>query len=320
MIKKLNIWLLLFGAVCCAGAAAPKPEVWFGIPSASDGQAWRDLFAHPEQWAETRSKVQVLGYADHTLDRQFKDDELRAWFPMLDKWGLKLGLEVGAIKPWGQTGQKVFDIQRQKWDRFISLGAKIDAVALDEPLCCCRFHIQKPDDYAVAETAAFIALVRKNYPAMRIGEIEPYPSISVEDHLWWMDALQKKLAALGVRGLDFYRLDVNWANFICQNKGSWREVRQIELACRQRKLPFSLVYWASGLPLLERKELADESSWYISIMHQGYSYAMVDGRPDQVVIQSWLKTGNPKCLPETDAWTFTRSALDFSKKFVKESK
>lgn len=93
------------------------------------------------------------------------------------------------------------------------------------------------------------------------------------------------------------------------------EVRKIELACRQRKLPFSLIYWASDLPALECKGMADESMWYLSIMHQGAAYAMVDGGPDQLVVQSWLKSGNPKSLPETAPWTFTRSARDFLSKF-----
>ncbi len=299
------------------GEAPVKPEVWLGPPGAPDGSGWRQLFAHPEQWAETRSRIQVLQYADHALDRQFSDEELRVWLPLIEQWGLKFALEVGAVKPWGTTGQKTFAVQRKKWDRFQSLGGKIHAIAMDEPLLCCRQHIHKPDDYAVEETAQFIALVRQTYPQMLIGDIETYPSIPGADHAWWIDALQQKLAAMNVRGLDFYRLDVNWANFIVQNRGSWREVRQIEQACRRRKLPFSLIYWAADLPSLERKGVADEASWYLSLMQQGNAYAMVDGRPDQVVIECWLKSGLPKCLPETEPWTFTRTALDFSRRFVK---
>src|SRR5208283_67699 len=48
-----------------------KPEVWMIPPSAADGQCLRQLLTQPDQWVETRSLVQVLGYADHQLDRQF---------------------------------------------------------------------------------------------------------------------------------------------------------------------------------------------------------------------------------------------------------
>jgi hypothetical protein len=54
---------------------------------------------------------------------------------------------------------------------------------------------------------------------------------------------------------------------------------------------------------------------YVSIMQQGYDYAMVDGHPDQCVIESWI--GAPsQCVPETEQFTFTRSVLDFAKRFA----
>lgn len=106
-----------------------KPEVWLAPADTPDGENLRALFSHPEQWTETRSRIQVLQYADHRLDKQFTDEELGAWLPMIEKWGLKLALEVGAVKPWGQTGQETFDIQRQKWDRFQRIGGKIYAIA-----------------------------------------------------------------------------------------------------------------------------------------------------------------------------------------------
>jgi hypothetical protein len=159
---------------------------------------------------------------------------------------------------------------------------------MDEPLICCRKHINKPDDYAVQEPANFIALVRQHYPEMLIGDIETYPSMSPEDHIWWLNALEKRLAEMQVRGIDFYRLDVNWVTFTLRNTGTWREVKELENFCRARKMPFSLIYWAADYPALDRKELADDSTWYVSIMQQGYDYALVDGAPDQYVVQSWL--------------------------------
>jgi hypothetical protein len=187
---------------------------------------------------------------------------------------------------------------------------------MDEPLLCCRHHIKKPDDYAAQETANYIALVRKHFPDTLVGDIETYPPIPLADHMWWIEAVNKRLAEFGVRGLDFYRLDVNWANFVVQNTGCWRDVRKLELECRKRKLPFSLIYWASGLPAVQRKGLADDSTWYVGIMEQGYAYALQDGQPDQYVIESWVQAPS-RCLPETTEWTFTRSVRDFVRRFVK---
>lgn len=293
----------------------PRPEVWMMPPNAPDGLCFRELFACPDAWKETRAQIDVIGYSDHMLHKQFTDDELRAWLPQIEKWGLKLGLEVGAIKPWGLTGQKVFEAQRPKWDRFQSLGGKIYSIAMDEPLCCCRKHINKSDEYAVEETAQFIALVRKHYPAIRIGDIEAFPSFQSAELLGFVDALQAKLKAMNVRGLDFFRVDVDWNHFIHGNS-NWDELKKLEIACRQRNLPFSLIYWAANYPAMRTRGIADDSTWYVGIMRQGYDYSFVRGAPDQVVIESWV--GAPsRAVPETGEWTFTRSVLDFTKRFFR---
>ena len=292
------------------------PTVWMGPPASENGKCLRELFAHPDQWQQTRALVDVLLYADHQLNRQFTDDELRAYFADLQKWQIKFSLEVGAVKEWGITGTNTFTKQRPMWDRFQRLGGNIYAIAMDEPLLCVRRSLKKSDDYAVQETACFIALVRKHYPNVLIGDIETYPSTPFADHLWWIDAVQKRLAEMKVRGLDFYRLDVNWVELNVFSRGSWPEVKKLEQECRKRKMPFSLIYWASDYPAMKKRGLADDSTWYVSIMRQGYDYALVGGAPDQYVIESWV--GAPsQSVPETGDFTFTRSVRDFAKKFVK---
>ena len=294
---------------------AEKPEVWMGPPGQENGRNFRALFAQPEQWAETRALIDVLFCTDLQTKKYFTDDELRAWFAQLKQWKLKFAMEVGAIKPWGLTGERTFAIERPLWERLQQLGGNIYAIAMDEPLCCCRMHIKKSDDYATQETANYIALVRASFPHLLIGDIETYPSLSIADHIQWITALEKRLAEKGVCGLDFYRLDVNWICFTAQTNGSWKEVRKLEQFCRQRQLPFSLIYWAAGYPGLQRKGLADDSTWYTAIMQQGYDYAFLDGRPDQYVIESWIKAPS-NSLPESAEFTFTRSVRDFARKFV----
>jgi len=304
------------------GAEAPsgrRPELWMAPPEIDNGRCIRELFDQPEAWKETRSVVDVLLYADHNLKRHFSDDELRTWFAQLRQWNLKFALEVGAVKPWGVTGQKCFDADRPSWERVERLGGKLYAVAMDEPLCTTRFAIHKPDDYAVQETANFIALVRQHFPDVLIGEIEAYPSIPLADHFQWIEALQKRLAEMKVRGLDFYRLDVDWVHFIVHDRGSWPEVKKLELYCRQHKLPFSLVYWAADYGALKRMGLADDSTWYVSLMQHGYDYALVRGAPEQYVVQSWVGAPSHN-IPETDPFTFTRSVLDFSRRFLGSGK
>ena len=177
-------------------------------------------------------------------------------------------------------------------------------------------EIRKPDDYAVEETARYVALVREHYPKVLIGDIEPYPYIALPDLIRWIEALEKRLAQMHVRGLDFFRIDVDWLCFVARNQGSWSEVKKLERYCNSRKLAFSLIYWASPYPAMERRCLADDSTWYVATMQQGYDYAAVDGAPQQYVIESWIDAPR-RCLPETGEFTFTRCVRDFSRTFVK---
>jgi hypothetical protein len=171
-------WLVLAASAQASEQAPVRPEVWMMPPPQPDGRCFRELFTHADQWKETRSRLTGLCYIDHLMHKQFKDDELRAWLPMVERWGLAFGLEVGAVKPWGTTGQAVFDVERPMWERFQSLGVRIRVMAMDEPLYCVRYDLKKPIDYAVEETALFVALVRKHYPDVRIGDIEPYPALT----------------------------------------------------------------------------------------------------------------------------------------------
>jgi hypothetical protein len=313
----LGLVVVLSPALATAQQSRPRPSVWMMPPASGDGQCFRELFTRPEAWQETRKCVDVVGYADHMLNRQFSDDELRAWLPMLERWKLGLGLEVGAIKPWGKTGQATFDAQRPMWDRFRRLGGRISAMALDEPLCCARDTLKKPQSYAVEETARFIALVRAYDPSIRIGDVEPYPSIPLPELVAWVDALQAELAARHVRGLDFFRLDVDWVHFTVSDRGNWREVKRLEDACQARKLPFSLIYWAADYPHLKRLGLADDAWWGAGLLRQGADYVIVGGRPDEFVVESWV--GAPsRSVPETAEGTFTRSVRDFCRRFVRE--
>jgi hypothetical protein len=65
------------------------------------------------------------------------------------------------------------------------------------------------------------------------------------------------------------------------------------------------------------EQAADDATWYVSVLRQGYDYALVEGTPDEYVIESWV--GAPsRAVPETGDFTFTRSVRDFVQRFVKK--
>lgn len=68
-MSTLRQLLVLSVALLCLGARAaePKPTLGMGVPSYDNGRFFRDLFEHPDQWQETRAKVDTLIYADHNI-------------------------------------------------------------------------------------------------------------------------------------------------------------------------------------------------------------------------------------------------------------
>jgi hypothetical protein len=280
------------------------------------GLALRELFEHPDDWKQTRAITNELLYADWPF-KEFSDADLTKWFAQLKSWNIPLQLEVGAVKEWGKTGMIAFNHDQPGWDRINRLGGNIASIAMDEPLICTIKRLHLTDDYAATETANFIALVRQKFPTMQVGDIETYPSLTVEQNEAWINLLQKKLADKGVKGLDFYRIDVNWAAFQIAH-GSWKDLTRLEDYCHQVGLPFSLIYWAADYPIYKKKGTATDAHWTNGIMSEGQGYADAGGKPDQFVDESWV--GAPShAVPETSPDTFTGSAIDFYHKFADPS-
>jgi len=326
-MKKSTIvlpFVLSFASVLFAAEPVKKvPAFVLGPPGRNDGQAIRELADHPELWEQLRKRTGNLLYADHVLHRQNKDDaKLTELLGKFREMNLPLQLEVGAVKPWGKTGAEAFTKQKPQWERFLRCGALIDGIAMDEPLNCCEFFI-KDDlkdidriEYAATETAEFIALVRKDYPDWLIGDIEGFPSLTADKLVQWIDLLEAKLKAKGVRGMDFFRVDTDWMHFVQDTKrGCWRDLKRIENHCRGKGIAFSVVYWAANYPAMLKLNLADDLTWYIGVLQMGFNYAAVGGKPDQIVVQSWVE-GPSTFLPETKPHTFTNSALDLTERFL----
>lgn len=291
------------------GAPAQLPRSLIG-PSGTE--AWRSLFARPNEWAETRRLVDGLIHADHKF-KEISDPELRACFAALSAWGKRLELEVGAIKEWSVKGEHTFALQRPTWDHVRALGGTFTSIAMDEPLAAAR-RLQLSEDEAVAETAAFVQAVRQSYPDLAVGDIEPFPSFAVTDHVRWLQRLNSALRGLNLRGLDFYRVDPDWAAFAAGHV-TWRDVRGIELACREQGLPFSLIYWAANYPARQLRHLASEATWFEGVMAEGSDYERTGIAPDQFVIQSWI--GAPsQTIPEDNPLSFTGTALAFLRRFA----
>ncbi len=107
-MNRLCFWFVLIACFCDSFSTfsqtpTRKPTVWMCPPGFDGGKHFAELFEKPDEWQQTRKAIDVLGYADLNFKKHFSDEQLQAWLPKLNEWGIKLGLEVGAIKAWGQN-------------------------------------------------------------------------------------------------------------------------------------------------------------------------------------------------------------------------
>jgi len=338
--------LALSGAAHAAATPALTPEVWLIPPPwPGNGQCLRELVQRGDEWKTARSKARGIGIYAWLLNVHHSDDDLRAMFARLGEWKLGFGLEVPVVKAknWGMPeplqAQSAFDQLAGFTARFRSLGmGEVTWFAFDEPVYAARYAIpasgaavpsapaielfgrvkMDPDAahriaYAAAETASFIAQMRKAHPGAQMGDIEPYPALNPDEIETAVSAIQKSCAERGIKGLDFFRLDVDWDLMEQKTFGSWSEVNQIAARCRERGIAFHMIFWSANQPRLI-KAGANPMHWRDGILHQAQAYRAANGTPDALIIESWLHTPE-HAVPETNAETFTASLLDFLKAY-----
>jgi hypothetical protein len=298
-------------ATAYASEIAPLKKVEINAPSSL---ALKQMIASDDLGADARSSVGSFLFAEGTF-KKFTDGELDNHVKKLNAWNISLALEVGGVKEWRRQGQECFSKQTGWWNRLTKHGGEISSFAMDEPRHKVVVDLHLSEDYAVEQVAQFILAVRQAYPRALVGDIETYPTQATADHIKWIDRLEQRLHELGIRGLDFYRLDVNWVVFQTEHKGSWADLKAIEEHCHAKKIKFSLIYWASNFPLEKAAGRLSDKTWYDAILMQGRGYAATGAVPDQYVIESWI--GLPKqALPDSADYTFTRSVRDFTRQFV----
>ena len=257
----------------------------------------------------------------------------------------------------GIVGKMTFERQNELyWKQFIEEGADIKAFTLDEPFTNVMNHCGLPADrqnvdygfdkstaegreeifqYSMEQTAQFMEATRAEYPHIAIGVIEAMPSnFDADTLIRWSAALNARLeAGPSGRGMDFFRLDVDWNN---NGKGmdfrkgnaatpGWKEVKRLEDWCKSVDLPFSMIYWGPNHDGYWVKDQTTDKAWYDQVMLQGAHYnAAVGGTPDQYVVQSWIRVDGVDLpytnIPETSPKSFTNSFVDIYNTYIEPIK
>jgi hypothetical protein len=302
------VGLLIAGLRCAIGPAnAADLSVWFG--PAPDSSDYLGLFTHPNLWAKARSHVGVFAFGPAQLSGRrgkqvFAELARVNAFQELRKWGIETAIAVDAVKSWDCDAHKTPSMTIADIKSIHEHGGEVNYVAMDEPLVAGigrNNHVCKGTMTTVADdTVALVRRVRAQVAAQHLGtvpdfvEMEPYPSIGVEQHEAWIDAL----IARGYRPAS-YDLDIEWAQVNSRPERRNRfasDLRALRVFLQTRQIPFGMILWSSRDPVPADKDYFDDAlEWTRRI------YGIV-GRPDQVFFSSWVTrcSGRGKCKRHTN--------------------
>jgi len=217
----------LLVCVLAYAAEAAGSQIWFTPidpfnlhdrdPSAAPDLM--DLFRPGAPWANAAAHVQVIKTGTRFLATA-PDPILSEALQWLQAHHIEFALETGLV-PWSATcgrGIEGFNAPAgavglaKKVQR---LGGTVSDLAMDEPLFfahryggpnSCRDPIEEVAQHVAAEAAA----LKKIFPAMRIGDIEPVAMPASQD--WVEDIMRWVVAYRAATGepLAFLHADVNW--------------------------------------------------------------------------------------------------------------
>ena len=275
--------------------AAARMEVWFSPDN--DTPDLLDMFRNPHAWDQARGQISVIEFGP----QQVGDDSARHKntyndmvgvnaFRLLQSWGIKIAIEVPAIKEWDCTTQQTLKHTLRLADNVQKAGGGMPLLSMDEPLVSGVRACKDTMESAAAKTAAYIKEVTQRMPGVQVVEGEPYPSYSVDQLEHWLTLL----IDAGARPASFH-VDANVhyldAHPSVDVAGDLRRLRDW---LRVRHMPFGVIFWSGYDP-----EPTDQAYYQRTMAWVRKVHAAI-GAPDQAIFQSWVFRSAPRCK-DTDA-------------------
>lgn len=172
-------------------------------------------------------------------------------------------------------------------------GGTLKYVAFDEPFTFGSLYDGQSACHWTADKVAreldhFVRTLRRWFPHLVAGDIEPLSGEDPQLLVDWMDTYKR---VAGSR-LGFFHLDLDWVN------PNWpQDARGLEQAAHARGIPFGLIYNGNGS--------STDLDWTRTAEQRFIEYEARAGvRPDQAIFQSW-EDHPDHVLPETKQGTFT---------------
>jgi hypothetical protein len=275
------------------------------------------LFETPLEWRRALQIMEVFEfYQGHLLTQVSPGEGPNSYtafvktdaFRKLARWGKRIAVEAGAVKEAYCTAD-ASGMQASIAGTFEALrnvrsaGGRVSYLAMDEPFTSgVSRRCGGPSLAPTADRlAVYIPAVRKAFPDVRIGLIEPYPVFSPEQ-------FSEMLRLLRDRGvtLDFLHADVRRPDVSPGRELFASEMLELSALAAQYKIPFGAIIWGDN---------GDADALYAAdalrnARELGDVFRSWEALPQHLIIQSWAlsATGQfitPTNLPETAPYTHT---------------
>jgi hypothetical protein len=308
-------------ALLMASDASPWPwtsdRFWFTPgPGTVD---MLQLFESPDEWPHARQIVNVFefyqghlttvtpilpGKGPNSYDAFVRSDAFRK----LLRWGKRIAVEVGAVKEGYCTAdasgmQDAINQTLEALRNVQAAGGRVSYIAMDEPFtsgigrrCGGPSFVPTADRLAI-----YIPAIRKAFPDLRIGLIEPYPFFPVADFVEMFRLLHERGLSVDFLHIDGQRPPAS------PGRGLWSgEILELAALAAQYKIPFGVILFGDNGDA-DALYAADALRNATELKRVFRSWEVI---PDHVIIQSWAlsRTGQfitPSNLPETSPNTHT---------------
>jgi hypothetical protein len=293
-------------AQCLVGTK--QRYVWFSpeshYPPGKDAD-FLDLFKPEASWNDSAHHISAFKFSTQFYTK-IPTDELKPVVSALRSRRIKLALEaeVGCGKYPGTPG--LAEVVSRK---IIDAGGSLEVIALDEPLF--HVHLEKPSagcqlsvDAAAERSASVLAVYKKYFPDVRVGVIEPFPALSLQQD--WPEKLAafvgsfQKATGVPIR---FLHADIDWRhpelttfdkNELKPDAAS-RLIREVSAVAARMKFSFGVIF--------NGKATAKSDVEWLQQARGNATLIENSGSPSEVIFQSWHRHPN-KTLPDDDPASF----------------
>jgi hypothetical protein len=322
------------------GSAQPATEtsgrlVWF-VPNmggvTSDGRAFlppedaRKLFEPGAPWPTAEAAIQVFEFYVGNVAGIY-DLPIAQAVQALKEANIAIAVEVGGQREWWSCkGERMAQVELEQLAPIRRAGGQIRYLALDSFFGQTLASGPSPCRYTTVEQAAaqlliYIKAIRKEYPDVKIGLIEPVPWYSVgsfptqpggENLGDLPQVLDKALAVLkqGGETIDFFHADSPYdVTERLPGVQGWAKLKALQDFVRSRGMRFGLIYNS------DRAGQTSDELFFRETLLAKAKFAQAGGDPDDIILQSWYWYPR-QWLPEDQPYSYTYLVREFLKRQV----